>query len=165
MGGRRNKTKKGRRNSGGKEVKKKSLLLDLNWSVQFCWSSCHLIFQCPLSFVSDLQICWSTVGCSLCSSDQLGISLVLRGSGLHSHLSRPHLLIRWVLSFSRYTDVRSFYLFLYVISGRGSAKWIKTVGETILWGLKYQQVEKIWEIIWISIALTVIFHPTIHFFL
>ena len=54
-------------------------------------SSCHLIFQCPLSLVSDLHICWKTVDCSLCSSDQLGISLALRGSGLRSHLSRHHL--------------------------------------------------------------------------
>ena len=39
--------------------------------------SCYRqIFQCPLSLVSDLPICWNTVGCSLCSSDQLGISLV-----------------------------------------------------------------------------------------
>ena len=52
----------------------------------------HQIFQCPLSLVSDLHICWNTVGCSLCSSDQLGVSLVLRGSGLLSHLSRRHLL-------------------------------------------------------------------------
>ena len=54
-------------------------------------SSYRLIFQCPLSLVSDLHICWNTVGCSLCSSDQLGISLALRGSGLRSHLSRRHL--------------------------------------------------------------------------
>ena len=71
--------------------KKKSLLLALNWSGQFCWSSCRLIFQCPLSLVSDLHICWNTFGCSLCSSDQLGVSLVLRVSGLRSHLSRCHL--------------------------------------------------------------------------
>ena len=45
-------------------------------------SSYHLIFQFPLPLVSNLYICWSTVGCSLCSSDQLGFSLVLRGSGL-----------------------------------------------------------------------------------
>ena len=54
-------------------------------------SSYHHIFQCPLSLVSDLHRCWNTVGCSLCSSDQLGVSLVLRGSGLRSHLSRCHL--------------------------------------------------------------------------
>ena len=54
-------------------------------------SSYHLIFQCPLSLVSDLHICWNTVGCSLCSLDQLGISLVPRGSGLCSHLSCRHL--------------------------------------------------------------------------
>ena len=54
-------------------------------------SSYHLIFQCPLSLVSDLHICWNTVGCSLCSSDQLRISLALRGSGLRSHLSCCHL--------------------------------------------------------------------------
>ena len=55
-------------------------------------SSYRLIFQCPLqSLVSDLHICWNTVGCSLCSSDQLGVSLVPRGSGLHSHLSHCHL--------------------------------------------------------------------------
>ena len=54
-------------------------------------SSYHQIFQCPLSLVSDLHICWNTVGCSLCSSDELGISLVLRGSGLRSHLSRHRL--------------------------------------------------------------------------
>ena len=40
-------------------------------------SSYHLIFQCRLQFlVSDLDICWNTVDCSLCSSDQLGISLL-----------------------------------------------------------------------------------------
>ena len=55
-------------------------------------SSYHLIFQCLLSLVSDLHICWNTIGCSLCSSDQLGGSLVLRGSGLRSHLSHCHLL-------------------------------------------------------------------------
>ena len=54
-------------------------------------SSYSLIFRCPLSLVSDLHICWNTVGYSLCSSDQLGISLALRGSGLHSHLSCRHL--------------------------------------------------------------------------
>ena len=54
-------------------------------------SSYHQIFHCPLALVSDLHICWNTVGCSLCSSDQLGFSLVLRGSGLRSHLSRRHL--------------------------------------------------------------------------
>ena len=54
-------------------------------------SSYCQIFQCPLSLVSDLHICWNTVGCSLCSSDQLGVSLVRRGSGLHSHLSCRHL--------------------------------------------------------------------------
>ena len=54
-------------------------------------SSYHQIFQCPLSLVSDLHICWNTVGCSLCSSDQLGISLALRGSGLRSHLCCRHL--------------------------------------------------------------------------
>ena len=54
-------------------------------------SSYPLIFRCPLSLVSDLHICWNTVGCSLCSSDQLVISLVLRGSGLCSHLSHRHL--------------------------------------------------------------------------
>ena len=51
-------------------------------------SSYRQIFQCPLSLVSDLHICWNTIGCSLCSSDQLGVSLVLRGSGLRSQLSR-----------------------------------------------------------------------------
>ena len=55
-------------------------------------SSYRQIFQCPLSLVSDLHICWNTVGCSLRSSDQLGVSLALRGSGLCSHLSRHHLL-------------------------------------------------------------------------
>ena len=55
-------------------------------------SSYHLIFQCPLqSLVSNLYICWNTIGCSLCSSDQLGVSLVPRGSGLRSHLSPLHL--------------------------------------------------------------------------
>ena len=59
-------------------------------------SSYRQIFQSPLSLVSDLRICWNTVGCSLCSSDQLGISLALRGSGLPSHLCcrhLPHLMI------------------------------------------------------------------------
>ena len=54
-------------------------------------SSYHQIFQCPLSLVSDFHICWNTVGCSLCSSDQLGVSPVLRGSGLCFHLSHCHL--------------------------------------------------------------------------
>ena len=54
-------------------------------------SSYHQIFQCPLSLVSNLRICWNTVGCSLCSSDQLGISLALRGSGFRSHLCCRHL--------------------------------------------------------------------------
>ena len=62
-------------------------------------SSYHLIFRCPLSLVSDLHICWNTVGCSLCSSDQLGISLVLRGSGLLSHLSCCHLLSESLIAF------------------------------------------------------------------
>ena len=56
-------------------------------------SSYRQIFQCPLSLVSDLHICWKTVGCSLRSSDQLGISLALRGSGLHSHTCCRHLLL------------------------------------------------------------------------
>ena len=51
-------------------------------------SSYHQIFQYPLSLVSDLHIFWNTLGCSLCSSDELGVSLVLRASGLRSHLSR-----------------------------------------------------------------------------
>ena len=56
-------------------------------------SSYHVIFQCPLQFsVSNLHICWNTVVCLLCSSDQLGVSLVLRGSGLCFHLSHHHLL-------------------------------------------------------------------------
>ena len=55
-------------------------------------SSYCLIFQCPPQFlVSDLHICWNTIGCSLCSSDQLGVSLVRWGSGLCSHLSCRHL--------------------------------------------------------------------------
>ena len=54
-------------------------------------SSYRLIFQCPLSLVSNLHICWNTVGCSLCSSDQIGVSVVLSGSGLCSHLSLRHL--------------------------------------------------------------------------
>ena len=54
-------------------------------------SSYRQIFQCPLSLVSDLHICRNTVGCSLCSSDPLGISLALRGSGLCSHLCCRHL--------------------------------------------------------------------------
>ena len=54
-------------------------------------SSYYLIFQCPLSLVSDLHIFWNTIGWSLCLSDQLGISLVSRGSGLRSHLSHCHL--------------------------------------------------------------------------
>ena len=53
--------------------------------------SYRLISQCPLSLVSDLHICWSTIGCLLCSSDQLGVSLVPRESGLCSHLSHHHL--------------------------------------------------------------------------
>ena len=60
-------------------------------------SSYCQIFQCPLSLVSDLHICQNTVGCSLCSSDQLGVSLVLRGSGLCSHLSHRHLPNRFFL--------------------------------------------------------------------
>ena len=41
----------------------------------------YLTFQCPLQFlVSDLHICWNTIGCSLCSSeDQLGVSPVPKG--------------------------------------------------------------------------------------
>ena len=35
--------------------------------------------------------------------------------------------------------------------------------ESIIWDLKYQQVENRYEILRISIALTVIFHPTSHF--
>ena len=54
-------------------------------------SSYSLIFQCPLSLVSDFRICWNTIGCSLCSSDQLGVSQVRRESGLCSHLSHCHL--------------------------------------------------------------------------
>ena len=54
-------------------------------------SSYSLILQCPISLVSDLHICWITVGCLLCSSYQLGVSLLLRGSGLCSHLSLRHL--------------------------------------------------------------------------
>ena len=42
-------------------------------------SSYPLIFQCPLSLVSVLHIYWNIVGCSLCSLDQLGVSLVPEG--------------------------------------------------------------------------------------
>ena len=54
-------------------------------------SSYRLIFQGPLPLVSDLHICRNTVGCLLCSSDLVGVSLVPRGSGLCSHLSCHHL--------------------------------------------------------------------------
>ena len=76
-------------------------------------SSYHLIFQCPLSFVSDLHICWNTVGCLLCSSDQLGVSLALRRSGLCSHLScRPPFYSLCVLLFS----FHYFYHFYFISS-------------------------------------------------
>ena len=41
----------------------------------------HLIFECPVQFlVSNLHICWNTVGCLLCfSEDQLGVSPMCRG--------------------------------------------------------------------------------------
>ena len=58
----------------------------------------RLIFQCPLHFlVFNLHICWNTIGCSLCSSeDQLGISPVRRGVWTllplsHCHLPSPFL--------------------------------------------------------------------------
>ena len=54
-------------------------------------SSYSQIFRCPLYLVSDLHIYWNTIGCSFCSSDQLRVSLVLRGSGLFPHLSHCHL--------------------------------------------------------------------------
>ena len=57
-------------------------------------SSYHLIFQRPLQFlVSDLHICWNTVGCSLCSSeDQLSVSPVPRGKWtLRPPISPPSL--------------------------------------------------------------------------
>ena len=82
-------------------------------------SSYHLIFQCPLqSLVSDLWICWNTVGCLLCSSDQLGVSLVPRGSGLLSHLSCCHLLIlipthSWLINWS--LPISTFGLLLSVL--------------------------------------------------
>ena len=78
-------------------------------------SSYRQIFQCPLSLVSDLHICWNTVGCSLCSSDQLGVSLGPKGSGLHSHLSRCHLLFRCSLIFNNIIWIfmcRSFTFFV-----------------------------------------------------
>ena len=38
------------------------------------------VIQCPLHFLaSDLHISWDSVGCSLCSSDWLGVSPVRRG--------------------------------------------------------------------------------------
>ena len=54
-------------------------------------SSYHLIFQCSVQFlVSNLHICWNTIGCSLCSSDQLGLSLVPRGKSVsYTHLTLP----------------------------------------------------------------------------
>ena len=40
-----------------------------------------LIFQCPLQFlVSNLHICWNSIGCLLCSSeDRLGVSTMHSG--------------------------------------------------------------------------------------
>ena len=61
-------------------------------------SSYSLIFQCHLSLVSRLHICWNTFGCSLCSSDQLGVPLVLRGSGLRSQVSHRYLATATFLS-------------------------------------------------------------------
>ena len=55
-------------------------------------SSFREIFQCTISLVSNLHICWNIIGCLLCSSDQLGVSPVLRGCGLCFHLSHCHLL-------------------------------------------------------------------------
>ena len=69
-------------------------------------SSYHLIFQCPLSLVSDLHICWNTIGYSLCSSDHLGVSLLLRESGLRSHLSHRHLPIKY--NFKKILKIASF---------------------------------------------------------
>ena len=74
-------------------------------------SSYRQIFQCPLSLVSDLHICWNTVGCLLCSSDQLGISLVLRGSGLRSHLSCCHLPISYIFLYM----YKCIYIYVYLI--------------------------------------------------
>ena len=74
--------------------------------LQLPWSQCWLVPGTLLSLSTLLTVwsfnvlyfwsliftyAWDTVGCSLCSSDQLGTSLLLRGSGLHSHLSRRHL--------------------------------------------------------------------------
>ena len=65
-------------------------------------------------FGLDLHICWNTVGCLLCSSDKLGVSLVLRGSGLHSHLSCRHLPIYFNVFFiSVITFFFHFWLVLY----------------------------------------------------
>ena len=87
MEGRRNKKKEGQKEEGiqgemRNEKKKENKASPGFKGVRLVLLVFCLIFQCPLSFVSDLHICWNTVGCSLCSSDQLGISLALRGSGL-----------------------------------------------------------------------------------
>ena len=53
------------------------------FTVYFSMSSTILAF--------NLHICWDSIGCSLCSSeDWLGVPPVCRGSGLHSHLPHHH---------------------------------------------------------------------------
>ena len=101
-------------------------------------SSYRLIFRCPLSLVSDLHICWNTVGCSLCSSDQLGISLALRGSGLCSHLSRRHLpyfsnfsvLLSTIVSFKR-KRVASHSIYQFVFIKNHFCAWHRPLDSTL----------------------------------
>ena len=54
-------------------------------------SSSHLIFQSPLYLWSPIFVYARIPLAVHCSSDQLGVSLVPRGSGLCSHLSCHHL--------------------------------------------------------------------------
>ena len=54
----------------------------------------HHVFQCLQFLASKLHIIWDSICCSLCSSeDLLDVPPGHRGTGLHSHLPRCHLLL------------------------------------------------------------------------
>ena len=98
--------------------------------------------------------------------------LVLGGGycGFHSLLCHLPLLsvgVSFVGCFSLLAGILLFraptYSFMWSI-GVGRQNGIRHFEwECILWDLKYQTIEKRQEILWISVVLTVIFHPVSHF--
>ena len=135
----------------------------------FCLSLCFLMFWVAsslLGWMFMLGILWVSVVWSL-------ISLSGHSRFALSSIYVGYLVVLGFLSFggsfvggfSPPEDILTFaaptYSCMWSVAG-GRQNGLRQQ-EGILWDLKYQQVEKRQEILWISIALTVIFHPTSHF--